>query len=68
VLLQEQIFTAWRGQQVLSLISFDVKGAYNGVCKEQLLQRMKARGILEDLLQWVEAFCSEQTATIQING
>jgi hypothetical protein len=50
------------------LISFNVKGAYNGVCKEQLLQRMKARGIPEDLLRWVEAFCSERTAVIQING
>ncbi|KAI2669704.1 hypothetical protein LCP963914a_9892 [Penicillium roqueforti] len=43
VLLQEQIYTAWRGRRVLSLISFDAKGAYN-------------------------AFCSEQMATIQING
>ncbi|KAF4270425.1 hypothetical protein CNMCM8812_001136 [Aspergillus fumigatus] len=68
VLLQEQLFTAWRRRRVLSLISFDVRGAYNGVCKERLLQRMKARGIPEDLLRWVEAFCSEQTATIQING
>jgi ribonuclease HI len=68
VFLQEQIYTAWRGRRVLSLISFDVKGAYNGVCKERLIQRMKARGIPEDLLRWVEAFCSERTATIQING
>jgi hypothetical protein len=52
--LQEQIYAAWRGRRVLSLISFDVKGAYNGVCKERLLQRMKARGIPEDLLRWVE--------------
>lgn len=28
---------------------------------------MKARGIPENLLRWIEAFCSEQTATIQIN-
>ena len=41
LLLQEQILTAWRGRKILSLISFDVKGAYNGVCKEKLLQRMK---------------------------
>ncbi|KAJ5292091.1 hypothetical protein N7478_001342 [Penicillium angulare] len=68
VLLQEQIYAAWRGRRVLSLISFDVKGAYNGVRKERLLQRMKARGIPEDLLRWVQAFCSERTATIQING
>jgi hypothetical protein len=68
LLLQEQIYTAWRGRRVVSLISFDVKGAYNGVCKERLLQRMKARGIPEKLLRWIEAFCSERTATIQING
>lgn len=68
VLLQEQIYAAWRGRRVVSLISFDVKGAYNGVCKERLLQRMKARGVPEDLLRWVEAFCSERTAAIQING
>ena len=42
LLLQEQILTAWRGRRILSLISFDIKGAYNGVCKERLLQRMKA--------------------------
>lgn len=68
LLLQEQIYAAWRGRRVLSLISFDVKGAYNGVCKERLIQRMKARGIPKALLRWVEAFCSERTATIQING
>ncbi|KAJ6078154.1 Transposon I factor [Penicillium canescens] len=60
LLLQEQIYTAWRGRRVLCLVSFDVKGAYNG--------RMKARGIPETLLRWTEAFCSERTATIQING
>ena len=68
LLLQEQIYTAWRGRKIVSLISFDVKGAYNGVCKERLLQRMKARGIPEKLLRWIEAFCSERTATIQVNG
>ncbi|KAJ5709444.1 hypothetical protein N7493_010778 [Penicillium malachiteum] len=60
VFLQEQIYAAWRGRRVLSLISFDVKGAYNG--------RMQARGIPEVLIRWVEAFCSERTANIQING
>ena len=68
ILLQEQIYTAWRGRKIVSLVSFDVKGAYNGVCKERLLQRMRARGIPEEHLRWIEAFCSERTATIQING
>jgi ribonuclease HI len=68
ILLQEQIFTAWRGRKVLSLISFDVKGAYNGVCKERLIERMRARGIPEELCRWTEAFCTDRTASIQING
>ncbi|KAJ5148268.1 hypothetical protein N7526_001620 [Penicillium atrosanguineum] len=33
LLVQEQIYAAWRGRRVLSLISFDVKGAYNGAHK-----------------------------------
>jgi len=68
LLLQEQVYAAWRGRRIVSLVSFDVKGAYNGVCKERLLQRMRAQGISEKLLRWIEAFCSERTATIQING
>ena len=68
LLLQEQIYTAWRGQKIASLISFDVKGAYNGVCKERLLQRMRARGIPDELLRWINAFCSDRTTTIQVNG
>ena len=68
VFLQEQIYTAWRGRRILSLVSFNVKGAYNGVCKARLLKRMKARGILEVLLRWIAAFCSDRTATIHVNG
>lgn len=30
--------------------------------------RLRARGIPEDLLRWIEAFCSNRTATIQVNG
>ncbi|KAM5520369.1 reverse transcriptase [Fusarium oxysporum f. sp. phaseoli] len=29
---------------------------------------MKARGIPEGLFRWIDAFCSERTATIVING
>jgi hypothetical protein len=49
LVLQEEIYTAWRGYKIVSLISFDVKGVYNGVYKERLLQRMKARGMPEEL-------------------
>lgn len=68
LLLQEHIYTAWRNKNVLSLVSFDVKGAYNGVYKDRLLQRLQARGIPTDLIKWIDAFCSERTATIVVNG
>jgi hypothetical protein len=68
LLLQEHIYNAWRSRKVLSLVSFDVKGAYNGVYKECLLQRLTARGISPTLARWVGAFCSGQTATMLVNG
>lgn len=68
LLLQEQVYNAWRGRRVLSLVSFDVKGAYNGVFKERLLQRMRARGVPSTIVAWVDAFCSDRTASIQVNG
>ena len=68
LVLQECIYKAWRSRKVLSLISFDIKGAYNGVCKERLLQRLQARGIPPSIVRWIDAFCSDRTATIQVNG
>jgi hypothetical protein len=68
LLLQERIYTAWRGRKVVSLVSFDVKGAYNGVYKDRLLQRLAARGIPSDLVSWIDAFCSGRTATIVVSG
>ncbi|KJZ72791.1 hypothetical protein HIM_07735 [Hirsutella minnesotensis 3608] len=54
LLLQEQVYKAWRNHKVLSLISFDITGAYNGVCKERLL---KAEGgsiaFVDDYSAWV---------------
>ncbi|XP_044715949.1 endonuclease-reverse transcriptase domain-containing protein [Hirsutella rhossiliensis] len=65
---RERIYKAWRTGRVLSLISFDVKGAYNGVCKERMLERMKARGIPSRLVKWIDAFCSGRTASAVVNG
>ncbi|KJK89308.1 hypothetical protein H633G_06807 [Metarhizium anisopliae BRIP 53284] len=64
----ENIYRAWRMGRVLSLVSFDVKGAYNGVFKERLLQRLAARGLPDKLVRWADAFCSGRTASIVVNG
>ncbi|MBE3046444.1 hypothetical protein IMZ48_28715 [Candidatus Bathyarchaeota archaeon] len=33
-----------------------------------MLRRLRARGIPEHLINWVEAFCSDRTAAIKVNG
>ncbi|KAI8402270.1 hypothetical protein FOFC_17577 [Fusarium oxysporum] len=66
LLFQEQVYKAWRNRKVVSLVSFDVKGAYNGVFKDRLLQRLEARGIPRRLVRWIDAFCSSRTATITV--
>jgi ribonuclease HI len=68
MMLQERIYDAWRERKILSLVSFDVKGAYNGVNKDILLHRLRARQVPEMLVQWVANFCSDRRATVVVNG
>ena len=53
---------------VLSLVSFDVKGAYNGVIRSVLLRRLRARQIPEELVKWIDAFCTDHQASMVVNG
>ena len=53
---------------MVSLVSFDIKGAYNSVFKDRLLQRLEAQGIPKRLVSWIDAFCSSCTAMITVNG
>ena len=68
LLLQEAIWQAWRGKKTLTLASFDVKGAYNGVSKDHLLQQLRRRRIPEVLVRWVDDFCTDRKACISVNG
>ncbi|GAB7336735.1 hypothetical protein MBLNU13_g10834t2 [Cladosporium sp. NU13] len=67
LLLQERTYSAWRSKNMVSLVSLGVKGAYNGVYKDRLLQWLAARGIPSNLVSWIGAFCSGRTATIIVN-
>ena len=67
LILTERIFEAWRRKKVLSLISFDVKGAYNGVDKNTLLNCLRRRRVPEKLVQWIDSFCSARQASITVN-
>lgn len=56
MILQEKIFQAWRDKKVLSLVTFDVKGAFNGVAGDVLLEKLRRRRIPETLAHWIEDF------------
>lgn len=68
VILQEQIWKVWRAKKIVSLVSFDIRGAYNGISKEQFLERLTSRRIPLKLIKWIDNFCSERTANITVNG
>ena len=66
--LCEHIFKAWRGRKTLSLVSFDIKGAYNNVATEPELRRLRQRQIPETIVRWVQDFCTNRQACILVNG
>jgi len=47
----KKIYQAWRKHKILTLVSFDVKGAFNGVHAHVLEQRLRARRVLEQAVQ-----------------
>ena len=63
-ILVEKTYDAWRVQKVLSLVTFDVQGAYNGVNKDVLKERMRACAIPTMLINWTYCFCSNRAASI----
>jgi ribonuclease HI len=66
--IQEYVYQAWRERKVLSMVSFDLKGAYNGVDIESLAQRLRKRRIPEPLVKWTHNFCRQRSASVMING
>jgi hypothetical protein len=49
--LCEDVFRAWRGKKTLSLVSFNVKGAYNNVATGPEIRRLRQRQILEVIVR-----------------
>lgn len=68
MILQEKISQAWRGKKALSLVTFVVKGAFNGVAGDVLLERLRCRRIPETLVCWIEDFLRKRQATITVNN
>ena len=66
--LQEKVYEAWKQRKVVSIVTFDNKGAFNGVNKAPELRRLRERGIPARLVSWIDDFCSERRASISVNS
>jgi hypothetical protein len=66
--LVERIYQAWRGGKILTLVSFDVKGAFNGVHSKVLEGRLAARRVPLPVVDWIGDFCSGRRAQVVVGG
>lgn len=60
------IHEAWRVYKILSLVSLDVQGAFNGVHPSVLAERLRERRVPGDLVAWIESFCNGRKASVVV--
>jgi Reverse transcriptase (RNA-dependent DNA polymerase)/Endonuclease-reverse transcriptase len=59
---------AWNQKKLLGALFMDVKGAFDYVVKERLLQRMNKLEIPQFLINWTESFLTNRQAQLVIDG
>src|SRR5271169_96863 len=69
-LLTSMVQTIWREgkDQVASLLSLDISGAFPTVNHTRLVATIRRLGFPSWLQQWVKSFLEERTSTLVING
>jgi ribonuclease HI len=67
LILANEIDRAWLRNRVVTLVAFDLKGAFNGVNKQTLDARLKERGIPTTARRWIQSFMEGRTASIKFD-
>jgi hypothetical protein len=68
-LLTRQIHTIWGSKRhVATLLSVDISGAFDIVNPMQLLDILRKKQLLHWLVQWVQAFITNRSTTLVIQG
>ena len=62
----ERVYQAWRKYKILTLISFDVEGAFNGVHSKVLVRRLRERRAPEQAVRWISDFCTGRKAKVVV--
>lgn len=68
LVLANSIDQAWLRSKMVTLIAFDLKGAFNGVSASTLDARLAERGIPSPARRWIRSFMSDRMASIQFDG
>lgn len=55
-------------KQTASLLTFDVKGAFDGVLPGRLVHRLRSQGWPDNLVRWIASFVTGRTVQIRIDG
>ncbi|GMG17056.1 unnamed protein product [Aspergillus oryzae] len=67
LVLRNAIDRAWLASKVITLVAFDLKGAFNGVSSNILDRQLKAKGIPTKLRAWVASFMEGRSASISFD-
>ena len=67
LVLANAIDQAWLRNRVVTLVAFDLKGAFNGVNKTVLDARLGQRGIPIQARKWIQSFMEDRTASIHFD-
>jgi hypothetical protein len=65
--LRNAIDRAWLASKVITLVAFDLKGAFNGVSGNILDLQLKAKGIPTKLRTWIASFMEGRSASISFD-
>ena len=68
LILANSIDRALRKHKVLTLLAFDIKGAFNGVSKESIDARLRQKGIPSIARNWIRSFMEDRQANIAFDG
>src|ERR1700712_2277321 len=67
LILTNAIDRAWLKSKMITLVAFDLKGAFNGVNKHTLEARLKENGIPTIARRWIQSFMEDREASIKFD-
>ncbi|KAI2930363.1 hypothetical protein CBS147321_10551 [Aspergillus niger] len=64
LVLANSVDRAWGRSRVVTLIAFDLKGAFNGIHQISLDARLRAKGIPLKARQWIRSFMADRQTSV----